>query len=87
LFPGNVEFVKKWSNEIQEKLNSSTPETHYHALILLREIKRQDKNALLKVILNLCKEGKSGNLASVQLIRIIKDMVLNGEIDQNNEKV
>jgi len=86
LFPENVEFVRKWSNEIQEKLNSSTPETHYHALILLREIKRQDKNALLKVILNLCKDGKSGNLAAVQLIRIIKEMVLQGEIDQQNEK-
>ncbi len=50
LFPQNVEFVKRWANEIQDKLNASSPETHYHALILLREIRRQDKNALLKVL-------------------------------------
>lgn len=86
LFPQNVEFVKRWTNEIQERLSSSSPETHYHALILLREIRKQDKNALLKVILNLCKDGKSGNLASVQLIRFIKELVVSGDIDQQNEK-
>lgn len=86
LYPQNSEFVKKWANEIQEKLNSSSPETHYHALILLKEIKKADKTALLKVILNMCKDGKSNNLASIQLIRFIKEVILTSEIDQQNEK-
>ena len=55
LFPQNVEFVKRWANEIQDRLSSSSPDTHYHALILLREIRKQDRNALLKVIFLLYK--------------------------------
>ena len=33
-----------------EKLSSKSSTTHYHALILLKEIKKQDKNSFLKVI-------------------------------------
>ena len=32
-----------------EKINSKSSTTHYHALILLKEIKKQDKNSFLKV--------------------------------------
>ena len=86
LYPSNAEFVKKWSNEIQEKLNSRSPQTHYHALILLKEIRKQDRNSFLKVLINLCKENECTGVAGVQLIRYIREMV-NDELDSQNEKV
>jgi len=86
LYPSNAEFVKKWSNEIQEKLNSRSPQTHYHALILLKEIRKQDRNSFLKVLINLCKENECTGVAGVQLIRYIREMV-NDELDQQNEKI
>ena len=86
LYPSNAEFVKKWSNEIQEKLNSRSPQTHYHALILLKEIRKQDRNSFLKVLINLCKENECTGVAGVQLIRYIREMI-NDELDSQNEKV
>jgi len=45
----NADLVKRWTNEITEKLNSKSPQTQYHALILIKEIRKQDKNSFLKV--------------------------------------
>lgn len=86
LYPQNAEFVKKWTNEIQEKLNTQSPATHYHALILMREIRKQDKNSFLKILVNLSKDGGSNGIAAVQLIRFIREFVLSGELDSQNER-
>ena len=86
LYPISAEFVKKWANEISEKLNAKSPATHYHALILMREIKKQDKNSFLKILLNLTKEGTSSGIAAVQLIRFIRELILKTELDPQIEK-
>jgi len=40
LFAENQELVKKWANEVSDKLNSKIMQTHYHALQLMHEIKK-----------------------------------------------
>jgi coatomer protein complex subunit gamma len=87
LFPHAPDFVKKWTNEIMEKLHPKSTATHYHALILLQEIRKQDRNSFLKVLINLAKEGTTNSLASVQMIRFIREVILSNELDPQNEKI
>ena len=86
IFPGNRDLVKKWSNEILEKLTSKHVPCHYHALILLHEIKKQDTMSFIKVLVSLTKENTS-IIASVQLIRFIKEVLQSQEVDIVTEKV
>ena len=87
IFPQNKDLVRKWSNEILEKLSSKYQPCHYHALILLHEIKKQDNISFIKVLVNLTKENTT-NIATVQLIRFIKEFLINQDIDSaSTEKV
>lgn len=70
-----------------EKLTTENQNNHYHALILLHEIKRKDKMSFIKVLTNLTKDNNLNSIATVQLIRFIKEVLLNEEIDTNIEKV
>ena len=49
LIKGNSDFIKKWTNEIVDRLNSKYQQNHFHAIILLHEIKKLDKNSFTKV--------------------------------------
>lgn len=86
IFPQNRELVRKWSNEVLEKLTSKYQACHYHALILLHEIKKQDAMSFIKVLANLTKENTT-SIATVQLIRFIKEVLLNQDVDMATEKV
>lgn len=52
LLSNHDDLVRKWSNEINDRLNSKNINNHYHALILLHEIKKNDKNSFTKVLIN-----------------------------------
>lgn len=87
IYPQNRDLVKKWSNEILEKLSSKHQACHYHSLILLHEIKKQDTMSFIKVLLNLTKETTT-DIATVQLIRFIKEFLLTQDIGSSaTEKV
>lgn len=86
IFAGNRDLVKKWSNEILEKLTSKYPACHYHALVLLHEIKKHDTMSFIKVLVSLTKEPTT-NIANIQLIRFIKEVLLGQETDIVTEKV
>eukprot|EP01017_Pseudomicrothorax_dubius_P028770 TRINITY_DN3444_c0_g1_i1.p1 TRINITY_DN3444_c0_g1~~TRINITY_DN3444_c0_g1_i1.p1 ORF type:complete len:808 (-),score=249.76 TRINITY_DN3444_c0_g1_i1:153-2516(-) len=86
LYPKNVELVKKWSNEITEKLNSKNTQTHYHALVLLHEIKKQDLVSFIKVLVNITRDsGFTNPLAIIQVVRFIKEVIQGGELDSSTE--
>lgn len=76
LFPQHSDFVKKWQNEVMDRLNPKHGNNHFHAIILLHEIKKADKNAFTKILINLTRESLQG-LATVQLIRFVKEILLN----------
>jgi coatomer protein complex subunit gamma len=83
LFAQHEEMVRKWTNEVSEKLNSKEQATKFHALILLYEIKKKDSNAVKKVLNALMKENLT-ELASVQLIRMIKNYI--EDVDHSSEE-
>lgn len=83
LFAQHEEMVRKWTNEVSEKLGSKEQATKFHALMLLYEIKKKDSNAFKKVLNTLIKESLP-ELATVQLIRIVREYV--EDIDHSSDE-
>ena len=81
---------KTWVNEISEKLNSSLSEENlltFHTLLLLKEIKKNDKLFLIKIFCKIAENSNSrSQFAICQLIRFITELLLKGDLEKNTEK-
>jgi len=82
--------AKDWINIISEKLNSSLGEENlltFHTLLLLKEIKKNDKLFLIKTFSRICDNSASRNhrsqFAICQLIRYVTELMKKGDIEQN----
>jgi hypothetical protein len=78
--------AKQWISDIYEKLNSNISQFNlltFHTLILLHEIKENDRLYLMKTYLNLCQSGVKSVFATCQLIKYIVDILKKGEIDDS----
>ncbi|KAJ1568149.1 hypothetical protein HK405_003486 [Cladochytrium tenue] len=71
LFAGNRDVVKRWSNEVQEAVNSKGAITQYHALGLLYQIRQNDRMAVIKLIQSYSRSQLRSPLAYCMLIRFI----------------
>ena len=85
--------AKSWINEISEKLNSSLSEENlltFHTLLLLKEIKKNDKLFLIKTFTKIAENSGSrsqrSQFAICQLIRFITELLLKGDLDENAKK-
>ena len=71
--------AKSWVNEISEKLNSSLSEENlltFHTLLLLKEIKKNDKLFLIKIYTKVIDNSNSrSQFALCQLIRFITELL------------
>ena len=81
--------AKTWVNEISEKLNSSLGEEKlltFHTLLLLKEIKKNDKLFLIKIFCKIAENSSSkSQFAICQLIRFITELLLKGDLDKNTK--
>lgn len=66
--PSYMDIVRRWSNQVQEALNLTNDMVQYHALCLLYEVRKHDKHALSKVVLQLCTSVLKSPLAMYQLV-------------------
>lgn len=85
MFPTNEEMVKKWGGEIAEKSQSSDPYVQYHTIVLLSDIKKKDSNSFKKYLFGLMKQETTG-LATIQLLRTLKDLSKDMEYDSPEAK-
>lgn len=69
LFRNCPEVVRRWINEVQESVNSSSDMVQYHALSLLYMIKQHDRLAVSKIVQQLSKGSLRSPLATCLLIR------------------
>ena len=69
LFRTCPEVVRRWINEVQEAVNSSSDMVQYHALSLLYKIKQHDRLAVSKIVQQLSKGSLRSALATCLLIR------------------
>jgi len=65
------EVVRRWVNEVQEAVQSSSDMVQYHALCLLYQIKKNDRLAVSKMVTQLTRSSMSSPLGVCLLIRYI----------------
>jgi len=85
--------AKSWINEISEKLNSSLSEENlltFHTLLLLKEIKKNDKLFLIKIFSRIAETSGSrshrSQFAICQLIRYVTDLLLKTDLEESTKK-
>ena len=85
--------AKSWINEISEKLNSSLSEENlltFHTLLLLKEIKKNDKLFLIKIFSRIAETSGSrshrSQFAICQLIRYVTDLLLKSDLEESTKK-
>ncbi|XP_010548052.1 PREDICTED: coatomer subunit gamma-like [Tarenaya hassleriana] len=78
LLQTNPEIVKRWSNEVQEAIQSRAALVQFHALALLHQIRQNDRLAVSKLVVSLTRGSVRSPLAQCLLIRytsqVIRDM-------------
>ncbi|XP_010530844.1 PREDICTED: coatomer subunit gamma-like [Tarenaya hassleriana] len=78
LLQTNPEIVKRWSNEVQEAVQSRAALVQFHALALLHQIRQNDRLAVSKLVVSLTRGSVRTPLAQLLLIRytsqVIRDM-------------
>ncbi|XP_010437613.1 PREDICTED: coatomer subunit gamma [Camelina sativa] len=79
----NPEIVKRWSNEVQEGIQSRSALVQFHALALLHQIRQNDRLAVSKLVGSLTRGSVRSPLAQCLLIRytsqVIRDMANHGQ--------
>lgn len=72
LCKSHPDVVRRWVTVVQEKLQSKNVNIHYHAMLLLFEMKKNDPLALSKFFESMIQSNLKSPLAIVQLIRFIR---------------
>ena len=75
LFRTCPEVVRRWINEVQEAVNSSSDMVQYHALSLLYKIKQHDRLAVSKIVQQLSRGSLRSPLATCLLIRYTSNLL------------
>ncbi|KAK5770692.1 coatomer subunit gamma isoform X1 [Gossypium arboreum] len=71
----NPEIVKRWSNEVQEAVQSRAALVQFHALALLHQIRQNDRLAVNKLVSSLTKGSVRSPLAQCLLIRYTSQVI------------
>ncbi|XP_039007113.1 coatomer subunit gamma-like [Hibiscus syriacus] len=75
LLQTNPEIVKRWSNEVQEAVQSRAALVQFHALALLHQIRQNDRLAVNKLVSSLTKGSVRSPLAQCLLIRYSNQVI------------
>ncbi|KAK4491389.1 hypothetical protein RD792_002132, partial [Penstemon davidsonii] len=75
LLQTNPEIVKRWSNEVQEAVQSKAALVQFHALGLLHQIRQNDRLAVSKLVTSLTKGAVRSPLAQCLLIRYTSQVI------------
>ncbi|XVF67709.1 hypothetical protein PTKIN_Ptkin10aG0143500 [Pterospermum kingtungense] len=75
LLQTNPEIVKRWSNEVQEAVQSRAALVQFHALALLHQIRQNDRLAVNKLVTSLTRGSVRSPLAQCLLIRYTSQVI------------
>ena len=71
----NADVVRRWSNEVQEAVQSKNPVVQFHALGLLHQIKINDRLAVSKLVTQLTRSAVRSPLAQCLVIRYVAQVI------------
>ncbi|KAJ4964927.1 hypothetical protein NE237_016776 [Protea cynaroides] len=87
LLQTNPEIVKRWSNEVQESVQSRAGLVQFHALALLHQIRQNDRLAVSKLVTSLTRGTVRSPLAQCLLIRYTSQVIReSGQNTQTGER-
>ncbi|XP_071691790.1 coatomer subunit gamma-like [Rutidosis leptorrhynchoides] len=86
LLQTNPEIVKRWSNEIQEAVQSRSALVQFHALALLQQIRQNDRLAVSKLVTSLTKGTVRSPLAQCLLIRYTSQVIRESNNSQTGDR-
>ncbi|XP_015056767.1 coatomer subunit gamma [Solanum pennellii] len=86
LLQTNPEIVKRWSNEVQEAVQSRAALVQFHALALLHQIRQNDRLAVSKLVTSLTKGSVRSPLAQCLLIRYTSQVIRESGISQTGDR-
>ncbi|GAB2222537.1 hypothetical protein Droror1_Dr00016655 [Drosera rotundifolia] len=75
LLQTNPEIVRRWSNEVQEAVQSRAGLVQFHALALLHQIRQNDRLAVSKLVTSLTRGAVRSPLAQCLLIRYTSQVI------------
>jgi coatomer protein complex subunit gamma len=80
----NADIVKRWSNEVQEAINSNQHFVQFHALALLHRIKQSDRLAITKLVSTLTKSNIRAPLAQCLVIRYVSQVISDSTVNESS---
>ncbi|KAL2654511.1 hypothetical protein AAZV13_04G012600 [Glycine max] len=86
LLQTNPEIVKRWSNEVQEAVQSRAALVQFHALGLLHQIRQNDRLAVSKLVTSLTRGTVRSPLAQCLLIRYTSQVIHESGHTQSGER-
>ncbi|KAF9676007.1 hypothetical protein SADUNF_Sadunf09G0093500 [Salix dunnii] len=86
LLQTNPEIVKRWSNEVQEAVQSRAALVQFHALALLQQIRQNDRLAVSKLVTSLTKGAVRSPLAQCLLIRYASQVIRESANTQTGDR-
>lgn len=81
----NFDIVKRWSNEIQEAVQSKHPLVQFHAVGLLHMLRQNDRLAVNKMVTNLSRGQVKSPLAQCLLVRYVADVISGSQAPEGGE--
>ncbi|KAE8716684.1 Coatomer subunit gamma-2 [Hibiscus syriacus] len=75
LLQTNPEIVKRWSNEVQEAVQSRAALVQFHALALLHQVRQNDRLAVNKLVSSLTRGSVRSPIAQCLLIRYTSQVI------------
>ncbi|KAK4562747.1 hypothetical protein RGQ29_005309 [Quercus rubra] len=86
LLQTNPEIVKRWSNEVQEAVQSRAALVQFHALALLHQIRQNDRLAVSKLVTSLTRGTVRSPLAQCLLIRYTSQVIRESGSTQTGDR-
>ncbi|XP_059653824.1 coatomer subunit gamma-2-like [Cornus florida] len=83
LLQTNPEIVKRWSNEVQEAVQSRVALVQFHALALLHKIRQNDRLAVSKLVNSLTRGNVRSPLAQCLLIRYTSQVIRESSVNNH----
>ncbi|ONM52164.1 Coatomer subunit gamma [Zea mays] len=86
LLQTSPEVVKRWSNEVQEAVQSRAALVQFHALALLHQIRQNDRLAVSKLVTSLTRGSVRSPLAQCLLIRYTSQVIRESGVYQGGDR-
>ncbi|KAK1402643.1 Coatomer/calthrin adaptor appendage, C-terminal subdomain-containing protein [Heracleum sosnowskyi] len=86
LLQTNPEIVRRWSNEVQEAVQSRAALVQFHALALLHQVRQNDRLAINKLVTSLTKGTVRSPLAQCLLIRYTSQVIRESGTNQAGDR-